>query len=78
MIPFDDTEYDVDGYLIQQKSYRSWEILTPDGKEYYVFADPRTGKLRCSCPFNAFRERKVPCKHIRMIKEIYNGQASEE
>lgn len=61
-----------DEYIITQTSYRTWEALSPEGNLYYIFADPQTGRMQCSCPFSSIKIRRVPCKHIKMIKKWFN------
>ena len=33
------------------------------GKVYQLWTDPKTGKMRCSCPHHLYR--KATCKHIQ-------------
>lgn len=67
-----------DGYTIIQTSYRTWTILTPNGDDYYAFADPtKNMALRCSCLFSSGYERFRACKHIRYIKMYFDKDGKE-
>jgi len=61
-----------DEYLVTRTSYRSFKVLTPKGDVYYVFADPVTGFLKCSCLASAQYKRHRACKHIKMIKRYFD------
>lgn len=62
-----------DEYRIIKTSYRSFKVFTPKGDVYYVFADPVTGFLKCSCLASAQYRRHRACRHIRMIKEHFDN-----
>jgi len=67
-----------DGFRIKQTSYRSWEIIDPDGREIYVWADPHSGVLHCSCGYYVRSSKPRVCKHIRLVKELFNHVRGSE
>lgn len=61
-----------EGYTIIKTSYRSFKVLTPKGDIYYVFADPVTGFLKCSCLASAQYKRHRACRHIKDVKRYFD------
>ena len=61
-----------DGYEYKKTSYRTWYVFTAKGDEYFIFADPRTGLLRCSCLYSAMYNRNRACRHIRKVKVTWD------
>ena len=61
-----------DGYKVEKTSYRTFTILSPEGNEYIVWADPYRSLLKCNCPWGSRYARHRACKHIKMVKEYFD------
>ncbi len=62
-----------EGYEVTKTSYRTFEVLTPEGNYYYLFAHPDTMILHCSCPYGTWYKRDRLCKHMKMVKRFFNN-----
>jgi len=61
-----------DEFRVKKTSYRTFEVLDPKGYMYFIWADPQTGVLHCTCPFSVRAGRPRVCKHIKLVKELFD------
>jgi len=64
------------GYTIEKTSERTFYILTPEGDEVYVWADPHSKYLKCSCQVGTMEAKHHLCSHIALVKKLFNHKVN--
>lgn len=67
-----------DDTIVIQTSERSFKVITDYGEEYYLWADPHTKFLKCSCPISSFSSKRVLCAHMLLVKKLFNHKVNKD